>query len=604
MYEAFFSLHSRPFRAYAGPGGFVPVGDLESSLQQAAAALVEGTGVAVLTGPTGIGKTAFAHELAERVRERLMPVFVSCASIDSAASLWQTILFEMGQGYLGLSEDEARLRILETARAATPGLDGVLLMIDDAHTLSSEVLAQLAPLTTQLHEGRPIVRLLLSGQIELEEKLAAPAVEPLNQQIGGHFVLEPLSRTESAEFVSERLASAGGECEEIFEEEAFELICRIADGNPRCLNHLCDQSLLLACVDEERPVSTATVMAALDDLKGLPLHWNVPTRSPDALPDDGDDSDAVESTPDSNQPLPHEIGDAVPEKKDAWWTADDHAVVLEVGAAEEAGADEGESEEVDASCDVTRDHVTEQEAAACSPSSVDVLDSTDTTDRVAERADLADEGLYEEISVEDHYAALDRVAEQHLADGIAPVSAPNLDDREAGSVVPIAAGVEDNHAVVPEVETVSLQRGETGGSAGEEVSIEDQLAAELCDLRSEIQELTGNDQASCGTRISAVPRADEDHTEDAWDVIQPEYEDDAASPIPRAESCDSRAAADSLDDEAREELAPPNDAIPAPVPALSGDDRAFEQRRYERLFSRLRRRRQEFVLRSTGSRQI
>ena len=41
-------------------------------------------------------------------------------------------------------------------------------------------------------------------------------------------------------------------------------------------------ALLVGFANEERPVTAATVAAALDDLKGLPLPWNIPV-SPDSV---------------------------------------------------------------------------------------------------------------------------------------------------------------------------------------------------------------------------------------------------------------------------------------------------------------------------------
>jgi hypothetical protein len=54
------------------------------------------------------------------------------------------------------------------------------------------------------------------------------------------------------------------------------VICEASDGSPRCLNQLCDHSLLLGYLSSQKPVSQWTVREALDDLKQLPLTWNEP----------------------------------------------------------------------------------------------------------------------------------------------------------------------------------------------------------------------------------------------------------------------------------------------------------------------------------------
>lgn len=582
MYEGFFSLQSRPFRAYAGPGGFVPVGQLENLLQQALAALLDGAGVAVVTGPTGTGKTAFAHEVAERTRARLLPVSVGCTGVDSVASLWQTVLFELGESYLGLTEDEARLKILESARKETADSEGILLLLDDAHCLSPAILAQLPALTSQRHAGRPLVRLLLSGQFELEESLASAEVDSLNQQIGCHNVLEPLSRDESAEFICRRLAAAGGECEEIFEEEAIHLICRIADGNPRCLNHLCDQSLLLACIDGIPTVSPSIVMAALDDLKGLPLHWNVPTRAMDSEVDHGDDPEATTEIEASNG-TEGEIESSETESKDAWWTADDHAVVLEVGA--ESGCDNMDDDGRTSANGVMREEPAAQQAQKQDEIMADAsgeIDSANDGPRVNDAVECR------EFSVEDHYAALDSAAERQRA--CVPLRNAAFSRSERDGVVAMSA------CAAPAWKTAKVPLDLHAGDEfpGEQHGIEQQLANELSELQKEIRALTTDQHAPCDTPASTWDRADAENG-NAWDVIQPDDGTENDASFEATDSCAVETAQNATDcaepttDDSGDETA---DEV---VQTLPVEHAEFGQRRYERLFSRLRRRRRELT---------
>jgi hypothetical protein len=75
-------------------------------------------------------------------------------------------------------------------------------------------------------------------------------------------------------YLAGRLKWAGGDVSHIFTPEAVDIIAHVSDGNPRCINQLCDHSLLLAYVGEQRPAGADVVLEALEDLKQLPLHWN------------------------------------------------------------------------------------------------------------------------------------------------------------------------------------------------------------------------------------------------------------------------------------------------------------------------------------------
>src|SRR5690606_4512624 len=59
-----------------------------------------------------------------------------------------------------------------------------------------------------------------------------------------------------------------------------------SDGSPRCLNQLCDHSLLLACAAEQKPVDAEIVHESLQELKQLPLHWNEPLPTVDPFAQD------------------------------------------------------------------------------------------------------------------------------------------------------------------------------------------------------------------------------------------------------------------------------------------------------------------------------
>ncbi|MDA1214618.1 MAG: hypothetical protein O2955_19070, partial [Planctomycetota bacterium] len=128
-------------------------------------------------------------------------------------------------------------------------------------------------------DGEPLVRLLLCGQLSLEEKLAQPALEALNQRISTQVYLESFTRQESAEYIAHRLAIAGGRIDNVFASDALDLVVQASDGMPRCINQLCDHSLLLGYMVENKPINAEVAREALDDVKQLPLHWNEPTAA-------------------------------------------------------------------------------------------------------------------------------------------------------------------------------------------------------------------------------------------------------------------------------------------------------------------------------------
>lgn len=160
----------------------------------------------------------------------------------------------------------------------------LILLLDDAHLIDSETFAELRTLLEEEVNGQKLVRLLISGPLTLEETLAQPAMNDFAQKIRCHVFLQPFRITESVEYLKQQIRNAGGNPSDVFENSAIELIVAAADGIPRCLNLLADESLMVCEETDCHSVSAQQVNAALMRLQHLPVAWNaIPdTREPDA----------------------------------------------------------------------------------------------------------------------------------------------------------------------------------------------------------------------------------------------------------------------------------------------------------------------------------
>lgn len=274
MYEEFFGMTHRPFSANPNAAEFTAIGPIQDALESVLNCLTHSRGVAVVTGATGMGKTAFCRHVAHILRETHLAVYPTAASLETRRAFLQSILYELGADYLGLDEEEARLRLYAAAQESKRQGKILLLIIDDAHLLHGRLLDELRSLVDYTPHGEALFRIILCGQFALEETLADPSHASFAQRIGSHVCLETYSLEQSARFLIDRLRSSGVESlDDVMTSEALELICRAADGNLRCLCQLVDHALLLAFAQECRPVDEETVRAAFDDLRDLPLPW-------------------------------------------------------------------------------------------------------------------------------------------------------------------------------------------------------------------------------------------------------------------------------------------------------------------------------------------
>lgn len=284
MYESFFKLQRRPFSATPDPNCVYQVGAVQTAIDELVVRMERGEGIAVLTAPAGLGKTLLCEKIRQEVGGSCVAILLRHADFRSTDDLLRTLLIELGDKLSAETEPELRRRLKATLTDLREERRSLVLICDEAHELENDVLEELRRLVDYADHGVPWVRILLAGQLELEEKLADPRLSAVNQRLQSHLTLPLLTQQESLDYIDYRLTWAGGRREEVFHSATLSAIVEAADGNPRCLNQLCDHVLLLAYVAEQRPVLPDLVSEALSDLQHLPLTWRVRSQPAFEMP--------------------------------------------------------------------------------------------------------------------------------------------------------------------------------------------------------------------------------------------------------------------------------------------------------------------------------
>jgi len=180
--------------------------------------------------------------------------------------LLQNILFELKLPYRDIDEGELRLSLLDHLEPRSGGSDGLLLIVDEAHTLPLRLLEEIRLLTNIARDGHTRVRLVLTGSLALEERLASPKLESFHQRIVARCYLQPLTRQETMEYLQSHIRRCGGSVDSLFTSEAQSAVHTATDGIPRLINQLCDHALMLAALGGHRQLDAAGIEEAWADL--------------------------------------------------------------------------------------------------------------------------------------------------------------------------------------------------------------------------------------------------------------------------------------------------------------------------------------------------
>ena len=272
MYETFFQFRERPFVSTPCPQRYFPATAIEHARQTMIRCVECSLGPGLVIGPAGTGKSLLCQSLAEQFRNTFSVAMLANSKICSRRALLQSVLFELDLPYRDLEEGELRLSLmdfLEPSGGCHP--NGMLLIVDEAHTLPMRLLEEIRMITNLVRHGQPRVRLFLAGGMALEERFASPKLESFNQRLAARCYLQPFTREETANYVRAQIAAVGGDAEQLFDEAALRAIFTATDGIPRLINQVCDYALLLASVANHRRLNAAVVEEAWADLQQLPL---------------------------------------------------------------------------------------------------------------------------------------------------------------------------------------------------------------------------------------------------------------------------------------------------------------------------------------------
>ncbi|MCU0711296.1 MAG: AAA family ATPase [Pirellula sp.] len=277
MYETYFGLVNRPFLTVPTLERYYPGSTIEQTFQMAARAISRAEGPVAIFGGTGLGKTMLCLRIAEHFRRNYDVVMLSSSQLITRRALLQNLLFELKMPYRNLNEGELRLTLMNRLQPSPehPGL-GLLLIADEAQTLSPKLLDEIRLLTNITRDGMPRVRLVLCGTMKLEDSLSNPRMESLCQRLSCRCYLTPLTPQETAGYVAHKIELSGATVGSVITREAIDAIYRGTDGIPRLIDQLADQTLLLAAQERQRPISAALVGKAWGMLQQLPNPWSEP----------------------------------------------------------------------------------------------------------------------------------------------------------------------------------------------------------------------------------------------------------------------------------------------------------------------------------------
>ncbi len=264
MYLAHYGLDEKPFDISTDPR-FLWLGEKH---KEAFAVLkygvMENKGFLLLTGDVGAGKTTLINALITSVSDDVVFAFIPDPGLE-IMDFYRYLANAFGCDGSFKNKAEFVIMFKEFLLAAHESGKKVLLIIDEAQRLSSELLEEIRLLSNiELHHSK-LLNIFFVGQAEFNTKLLEPENRAVRQRITISNHIQPLSEKETGDYIRHRLKVAGSQ-KNIFSYVAIHEVYNFSGGYPRLINILCDIAMLTGYVRDRIKIGDDIVRESIESL--------------------------------------------------------------------------------------------------------------------------------------------------------------------------------------------------------------------------------------------------------------------------------------------------------------------------------------------------
>jgi general secretion pathway protein A len=275
MYNAYFGFKETPFSLSPDPAFLYRSEQHEEALANLIYGVQSRKGFIVLTGEVGTGKTTMLECLRDFLDSQYIEFAFLFNSRITADQFFEMIAYDLDLRCQRTSKTEVLFALNSVLLNQAEQGRTTVLIIDEAHNLEWEVLEEVRLLGNLENRRGKLLQIILAGQPELDRKLEAPNLRQLKQRIVLRCNLAPFTPQDTAQYINTRMEKAGMPGQIVFSPEIMTEIHVRAQGIPRLINAICDNTLL-TCFAMESKVANVDMLDEVS--KDMRLEW--PGRRP------------------------------------------------------------------------------------------------------------------------------------------------------------------------------------------------------------------------------------------------------------------------------------------------------------------------------------
>lgn len=237
-------------------------------LKKRCAHFMDTSGIALLTGEIGSGKTTFMRHFLNSLNNNSYKPFYLSQTVRGSRSFFRLLAASLGLLPKFFIEDvtaqvKTELKDLFRKQKLKP-----VLVIDEAQNLSDSVLEEIRLLTNFRMDSKKYFSIFLLGHPGLKARLKLSPYAALKQRISFSYHLTGLEQDEVSHYMTHRLKLAG-RTKPVFTDEAITLLFNYSKGLPRVINTLAHEALYRAAEEKQLMIDEKLIESIVQEWENL-----------------------------------------------------------------------------------------------------------------------------------------------------------------------------------------------------------------------------------------------------------------------------------------------------------------------------------------------
>ncbi len=221
-----------PFSTSPSPGFLYQTQGIKAALHKTRYCIDRRQGLTAILGDVGMGKSSLLRLLYGdyAAKDEFSVSFIPNPSLTSEFAFLKEVTGDLGiPPKASYQKQEQELRAFLVERFSEG--QNVVVFIDEAQRLNAKMLEVVRSLLNFETNTAKLIQIVLSGQIELKERLLSPAQKAIRSRIFAPSVLSPLTLSETKAMLTFRCQQA--DIEIPFSDDAIQAIYDTTGGVPR-----------------------------------------------------------------------------------------------------------------------------------------------------------------------------------------------------------------------------------------------------------------------------------------------------------------------------------------------------------------------------------